>query len=322
MKVSIIVPIYNVEKEIERCLLSVISQDYEDIELILVNDCTPDNSLVKAQDALKNNQFKGDFQVIEHSINSGLSAARNSGIKAATGDYLFFLDSDDSLSYNRVISDLILLAKTKTGVLNQIIVGNSQQVIGHKIGAKGSQKNLSLSSNLEVYKAFVQGDLTVTAWGKLVLHSFVQENNLYFQDGIYHEDELWSFLAYRAADYVKATDVVMYNYYEREGSISFSVKEKNVEDLNTVIEAIYQYYLVDPTDKKTYTALKIEKLKRRSLKWMSTFDADFIQQELDRLAKVKTGFMSQDLKLSLQNVMFYLPPKIITRYLKYRWGSK
>lgn len=321
MKVSIIVPIYNVEREIERCLLSVISQDYNDIELILVNDCTPDNSIEIAREVLQANTFKGIVQFVEHTVNSGLSVARNSGIQVATGDYLFFLDSDDTLSYEGVIADLVAISKTETGEINQIVVGNSQKVVGVKIGERGSQKNLSLTSKIDVYKAYVYGELTVTAWGKLVLHSFLKENNLYFRDGIYHEDELWSFLAYKAADRVQAVDRVMYNYYEREGSISFSIKERNVQDLNIVIEDLYKYYLSDNPGEKPYTALKIEKLKRRSLKWMCNFDTNFVEQELRRLANLKTGFASRNVKLSLQNGIFFLPTSMVVKYLKYRWGS-
>lgn len=322
MRVSIIIPIYNVEKEIERCLSSVIMQDYRDIELILVNDCTPDKSYELAETILRKEGFIGSVQYVNHEVNQGLSAARNSGIRVATGDYLFFLDSDDALNYEKVISDLILLTKTKQGDLNQIVLGNSQKVIGERIAEKGTQKSLSLISNIDVYSAYVRGDLTVTAWGKLVLHSFVKENDLYFKNGIYHEDELWSFLAYQSADRVRTTDTAMYNYYEREGSISFLIKERNVQDLNTVIEDIYSTYIIEDGERKSYSALKLEKLKRRSLKWMSVFDKVFIERELARLAKIRTGMKSKDLKLSLQNIIFFFPRSIAAKYLKIRWGRK
>lgn len=322
MKVSIIVPIYNVEREIERCLLSVISQDYSDIELILVNDCTPDSSIEIAREVLQANTFKGVVQFIDHTINSGLSAARNSGIQVATGDYLFFLDSDDELSYESVITDLVAISKTENGGLNQIVVGNSQKIVGVKQGESGSQKNLLLTSNIDVYKAYVYGELTVTAWGKLILHSFLKEEGLYFRDGIYHEDELWSFLAYKAADRVQAVDKVMYNYYERVGSISFEIKEKNVMDLNTVIEGLYRVYLTEDGKRRSYTALKIERLKRRSFKWMGHFDFSFIEQELSRLSELRTGFTSNNVKLSMQNFIFFLPRSLVSKYLKYRWKNK
>ena len=90
MKVSIIVPIYKVENEIERCLQSVLGQTYDKMELILVNDATPDKSFEIAKEYLANRSvFNKEIVFVEHEVNQGLSVARNSGIKASSGDYLF-----------------------------------------------------------------------------------------------------------------------------------------------------------------------------------------------------------------------------------------
>lgn len=96
-KISIIVPIYNVEKYIKSCIDSIIQQDYPNIECIFVNDCTQDKSMIIVNNCL--NKYKGsiEFKIINHENNLGLSAARNTGVKRSTGDYLYFLDSDDEL---------------------------------------------------------------------------------------------------------------------------------------------------------------------------------------------------------------------------------
>ena len=96
MKVSIIIPIYNVESYIANCLHSVFNQTYKDLEIILVDDCGTDKSMNIAMESI--NKYKSSFyiKVIHHKENKGLSAARNSGIKEATGDYIYFLDSDDT----------------------------------------------------------------------------------------------------------------------------------------------------------------------------------------------------------------------------------
>ena len=97
-KVSIIIPIYKVESYIERCITSVLRQTYRNLEVILVDDCTPDSSMEIAKAVINENQNCGmNFVFLKHDHNFGLSAARNTGINAATGDYLFFLDSDDEL---------------------------------------------------------------------------------------------------------------------------------------------------------------------------------------------------------------------------------
>lgn len=321
MKVSIIIPIYNVEKEIERCLESVLKQDHPKIEIILVNDCTPDSSIILAKQIIKNSTVLTQTIFVEHTVNQGLSAARNSGIKASSGDYLFFLDSDDALSHRGVISSLIALNNKDDREKYEVIIGNYQQISGDD-KVLGMQKDYDLQSQLDVYSAYAKGDLSITAWGRLIQRSFVVDNQLYFKEGIYHEDELWSFKVFRLAKRVRSTSSVVYDYYERIGSISFEIKEKNVTDLNIVIEELYNQYQISRGIEKHYAALKIEKLKRRSLKWMSTFDVIFISGELNRLAYIDTHFDSKKIKLILQNIIFLFPLRHVSKYIKMRWGKK
>ena len=110
MKVSIIVPVYNVSNYIVKCLDSIIAQTFHSIECILVDDCGHDDSIEKAQRYI--NQYSGhiSFMIIHHNKNKGLSGARNTGINISTGDYLFFLDSDDAITPN-CIETLMSLAE-------------------------------------------------------------------------------------------------------------------------------------------------------------------------------------------------------------------
>lgn len=112
MRISIIIPVYNVEKYISRCLLSVINQTYNDtIECIIINDCTSDNSMTIINELITTTINKNIiFKTINHTVNQGQSAARNSGIRVSTGEYLFFLDSDDELCIN-ALEDLANLAQ-------------------------------------------------------------------------------------------------------------------------------------------------------------------------------------------------------------------
>ena len=98
MKISIIIPIYNVAPYIERCIKSVMSQTYHDIECILVNDASPDDSITIAKRLIEDYTGPIQFRFLNHEHNRGLSATRNTGVKAATGDYLYFFDSDDEIT--------------------------------------------------------------------------------------------------------------------------------------------------------------------------------------------------------------------------------
>ena len=99
--ISIVIPIYNVEPYILECLQSVDKQTIgDDIECILVDDCGTDNSVLVAEDFIKSYEGRVHFTLIHHQKNGGLSAARNTGIHAAHGEYLYFLDSDDTIKNN------------------------------------------------------------------------------------------------------------------------------------------------------------------------------------------------------------------------------
>ena len=99
MKISVIIPVYNVAPYIAACLQSVMRQTAQAaLECILVDDCGPDNSMEVVNETLKSYNGPVDFKIVRHTQNRGLSAARNTGMAAATGDYIYFLDSDDEIT--------------------------------------------------------------------------------------------------------------------------------------------------------------------------------------------------------------------------------
>ena len=99
MKISVIIPVYNVAPYIAACLQSVMRQTTQAaLECILVDDCGPDNSMEVVSETLKSYKGPVDFKIVRHTQNRGLSAARNTGLAAATGDYIYFLDSDDEIT--------------------------------------------------------------------------------------------------------------------------------------------------------------------------------------------------------------------------------
>ena len=95
MLVSIIIPIFNAEEYIEECIESVYQQTYPNIEVILINDCTPDNSMEIVEKIINKYKDKFPTTTIDHDYNKGISEARNSGLDIAKGEYIYFIDSDD-----------------------------------------------------------------------------------------------------------------------------------------------------------------------------------------------------------------------------------
>lgn len=189
MLFTIIIPIYNVEKYLEKCLLSIIPQYDDNIEIILIDDGSPDHCPIICDDYCSNYPF---IRVI-HQNNSGLSQARNAGIKEAKGKYCIFLDGDDWLA-NEAIKNLskILTGKTFDIIVNRIkLYSENSNVLSDCRYLFDTEKleNMSISqayNSINSMKGFWGA-----AWMFVVRTDFIREQNLYFSPGIFHEDEDW-----------------------------------------------------------------------------------------------------------------------------------
>ena len=195
---SVIIPVYNVEAYVEACLRSVMLQEHEGfgVECIVVDDCGADNSMDVVHRTLKT--YKGDieFKIIEHDENRGLSAARNTAIRVARGKYVTFLDSDDRLLPG-ALAGMYQLTVKYPGV--DIVQGEVQL----DKPDKGFDQFLGVSSvslpeyisERQVAKRTILFEMPVTAWAKLIRRDFITSNNLYFIEGMIHEDDMWDVCA-------------------------------------------------------------------------------------------------------------------------------
>lgn len=167
-KVSICIPVYNVEKYIEECLESIINQTYTDIEIIVVNDCTPDKSM----DMVRKYAVKDDrIKILNHDRNKGLMRARETGYKVATGDYITFCDSDDKMPLNGI--EILLKSALNTGA--DITSGEMQQFIGNKFFS-ASHLSLPFGNNPEaVYKALLSKSYSHTLCSKLFKNTLLKD---------------------------------------------------------------------------------------------------------------------------------------------------
>lgn len=208
MLVSIIVPIYNVEKYLKRCLKSIINQTYSNLEIILVNDGSTDNSLKIAKN------FKSDHRVkIINQKNQGLSAARNHGIEIAKGDYIALIDSDDCIEPDFIKN----LVDASFGV--DIVIS------GYKIlSQEGKLTTISLEDreisgkNATIELLTQQKDYQILAWNKLYSRKLFQ--NIKYPEGKNHEDNLTTYKLVSAAKNVKFINSSNYIYYKRKDSIT------------------------------------------------------------------------------------------------------
>ena len=217
MLVSIILPIYKVEDVVVRCIESVVNQTYRQLEIIIVDDCSPDSSMILAEDYIQGSSKAKDlhFIFIKHDYNMGLSAARNSGIKAATGDYVFFLDSDDEIVPSCIE---VLVANSENGKYD--VVDGDFKLIGEDPLIGFNHSTLNYTCNNDVVNAYVNRKIYVTACNKLVRRCLLLDNMILFKEGIVHEDELWSFILVNRANSYKTISEETYIYYRNANSIT------------------------------------------------------------------------------------------------------
>lgn len=267
IKVSIIIPIYNVEKYIERCIHSIMDQTYPNIECILVNDCTQDRSIIIVQKMLE--YYTGSVQFIlkEHEENRGLSAARNTGTHYATGEYIYYLDSDDEITPS-CISILIDFVLKYPGI--DCVQGNTKLI--PPVNKDQDWRNISyknfpeyINDNGWIREHFYSNRvklIPVNAWNKLVNRLFLINNLLFFEEGIIHEDELWMFFVVKKMKSIAFSTAYTYIHYQTEGSIMHSMNlTKGLKSWHIILYKSFSN--IDPPykdqQKRRYTALLFEK---------------------------------------------------------------
>lgn len=242
MNVSVVVPVYNVAKYVERCFDSVTSQSYsnKDIECIFVDDCGPDNSVELLQQKISSYSGEIDFRIINHRKNKGLSGARNTGTEAATGEYIYYLDSDDEIT-PMCLGVLVELAQKYSGV--DIIQGNTTilpepKPEGNWRDIKGSCFPEYSSDKLWIKeRCFESPRIPVNAWNKLIKKEFLLKNNLFFREGIIHEDEQWMFFVAKKINDIAFSEEYCYVHYVVPGSI-MQLGKSNYNSLNSALIVI------------------------------------------------------------------------------------
>jgi glycosyltransferase involved in cell wall biosynthesis len=242
VKISVIVPIYNVEKQLNRCIESLLKQKIQQIQIILVNDGSTDNSGKIAQEYAK--KFPDKILYLEKE-NGGLSDARNYGIAHATGEYLTFVDSDDYISDNLYEDlekyleqdyDMIKFKIEKVDENGNKILENYTPVFADKTGEEAFEI---------LYKS---DELTEVAWGYVYKRKMWIENNFKFAKGMFHEDFGLIPLVILKANKVASTNIMGYYYVQTSSSITRGKPETiyiRAEDLlkhyDNMIETIKGY---------------------------------------------------------------------------------
>lgn len=302
MKFSIIIPVYNVEKYIAKCIESVKAQTLTDFECLIINDGTKDNSVEVANKVIgDDNRF-----VIHHKVNGGLSDARNYGVARAKGEYVFLLDSDDYIG-ETLLEDTYNMAKKYD---SDIVCFDMMYVY------EDGRESVSSGGNFEVTNFKDNKDLIFinnSANNKIYRRSFLEDKT--FVKGMWYEDlaVIPTWLA--TANNVSHVAKPLYYYLQREGSISHSADPRifdiyksiqmNKEALNLKSEELSKLYFNDCLIMTTLRIRDIEDDKMR---------LDFYRRNVDELNKHYPNWHKDVMKEN-----YSTKQKIVFTLLKHKW---
>ena len=244
MVVSIIIPVYNVEAYIADCLSSVMSQDYAQLEVVIVDDCTPDKSIQIVEQMIS--QYKGGqkHKIIRHKTNLGISAARNTGIKEASGDLIYFLDSDDYICPGAIRHLVEVYNLTHADIVAgnvQIVDEQADRIVRKPVKLS---KDFFYFENLKKMfscKEIKPIDLHGVVWNKLICRHFLEKNQLYFDEGIIFEDIIWNYKTYCCEPNIAVSGMVSYIYRTRPSSIMTTFTEYHMYSIIKCADIVIEY---------------------------------------------------------------------------------
>lgn len=287
--VSVIIPIYNVEKYIRKCLESVVNQTWSNLEIICVNDGTKDSSMKIVETFAK----KDSRIAIINNDNGGLSVARNTGMDRATGGYIYFLDSDDYLAED-AIEQLVKYAEEKRAdvvYFNAKVIFETEEIAQQQSTYTGyynrHQNYLGVHLGEQLFVEMINNwDFKPSAWLAFIKRSYLESIHLRFYPGIVHEDNLFSLQLIYKAQRAAYLDRALYNRIVREASIMTSAKGvRNAYGFFVCQREILTFLGGSKCSLAFYTALKkyLSEMKKNAVKALADISMQDIRDEIVRL---------------------------------------
>lgn len=297
--ISVIVPVYNVEKYLDACLESIVNQTYKDIEILCIDDCTPDNSIEIVE---KYMLMDSRVRLIRHDENRGLGGARNTGIREAKGEYITFVDSDDALKLDM----LEKFEKAMTSHKVDAVICGVEQSFGNDYFAPHTSFHYvdRLSSrvvSIQTHKERLT-DIWPSAWNKMYKTSLIREFECKYPEKLLYEDHFFFYNYFAHVNAFYYIDEPLYIYrLSRPGSITStrSGREKEVYKVLSDLEPVFQKYFDKNQYRKAYAKICFRLIWERQFvfrnnagewrifvedasRWLSErFDMDILKESVD-----------------------------------------
>ena len=317
MKVSVVVPVYNVEKYLKRCLDSIINQTYKNIEIILVNDGSKDNS----RDICEEYEKNFDNIILINQENGGLSAARNTGLKYVKGEAVTFVDSDDWLELDAIAYYVDSMKKY-----------NVDMVVTNNIRTKDYQKNILQPNNIkeevltqeDYAKKFFKIDgnsIEYYAWSKLYKREIMED--VEFPVGLFAEDVLGTFRYMKNSQSIFYSNKITYNYFINDNGLTAKFGDKDFD-----LEKIWDTIVEESEGYENKNFLKYAVINRKRIDFNLLCRIALAENKEENIEKYnrKITELLKSIKENKQLLLEYLPFSrrviLILFILNYSLGSK
>lgn len=327
--VTISIPIFKCEEFLEKCLQSVVNQTYKNIEVTLINDQTPDDSVAIAEAFIQRNQLQ-NWKIYHLEENSGLSVVRNKGIDTAQGKYLFFLDSDDTITPD-CIETLVNIAEKTNAEMTISQLECEQLETGEKsICIKIRAEEEVIEGNDNLLKAFSDGKLVTYAVNKLFIVDYLRENKLYFVKGLFAQDELWTFHLVLKMNKIAIHKGVTYTYFLHKKSVIHNRNKRNFDNWFTIGQYIdkalkeeksgyrRQLILTYLINYKSTTLQMNWKAQKNEALWKESYHNYKTLSSLSLMDYFSSDFSKETKK---KNFLDNLPTDLGFKIFKKRWGA-
>ncbi|WP_121809108.1 glycosyltransferase family 2 protein [Mucilaginibacter kameinonensis] len=233
--ITVIIPVYNVELYIGECIQSLLDQSFGDFDIVIIDDCSPDNSITIAREMLSQ-QSQIRWTIIKHKKNGGLSASRNTGIKVAEGDYLCFIDSDDWIGKD-MFSELIKAAEHTQA--DAVCCNYYLEYEKRSVESFGGVSDEMIFDTAEaVSEMLLCRHLVFSAWAKIYRKSLFTTWKIEYPVGVYYEDVPTTTQLFLKARKVVAIPYYGYHYRQRGGSIMAQKNAKSISDYFVMIQNV------------------------------------------------------------------------------------
>jgi glycosyltransferase involved in cell wall biosynthesis len=295
-----------------------LEQTYADLEIILVNDASPDDSISKARNIIATSDRKEQVKIISHSENKGLSATRNAGVRDASGEYVYFLDGDDFLLPYSIAS---LVGYTQESP--DIVCGDFKILSGYPINfPQLAYTDGTLLKGNDIRNGLFTKRWQQAACNKLVKRALFTEKGCWFEEGILHEDELWSLQISLSAQTMAICANETYVYRIRSGSITQLKSNKNFDSMEFIFQKMVD--LFDKNKIEVSEPLYIYIMDQQIFLFKELIRYGVSKEKTaERIKKVGTIFSKYDkfnlrypLRSNLQLLAYKLPSALAYTYVK------